>query len=53
MTLAGIIIMVLSVTVVSGLFFWCVAKVLTVSDDQTDKLHGFEQETPDVEHDEK
>ncbi len=49
MTLGGIFIMVGSVSVVTGLFIWCVYKVLTVPENPSPKMHGFEQETPDTE----
>jgi hypothetical protein len=48
MTLAGWIIMLLSVGSVSLLLVWCVVKVLTAPDD-VEHLHGFEQATPDAE----
>ena len=38
--------MVLSVGTVSLLFVWCVYKVLTTPG-ETERIHGFEQETPD------
>ena len=46
MTIGGWIIMLLSVGAVTVLFFWCVVKVLTTPGD-SEKLHGFEFETPD------
>lgn len=48
MTTGGIIIMISSVSVVTGLFVWCVYKVFTVKENPTPKMHGFEQETPDT-----
>jgi len=53
MTIAGMIIMAISVTLVVLLFAWCVTKVLTVQEDPSEHLHGFEKETPDVEHPKK
>ena len=38
--------MLLSVGTVSVLFTWCVYKVLTTPG-ETERIHGFEQETPD------
>jgi len=49
MTPGGIVIMVCSVSVVTGLFVWCVYKVLTAPENPSPKMHGFEQETPDHE----
>lgn len=46
MTAGGWINMVLSVGSVTLLFFWCVIKVLRTPE-ETEKLHGFEFETPD------
>jgi hypothetical protein len=46
MTLSGWIIMILSVGTVTLLLTWCVYKVLTIPE-ETEHLHGFEQETPD------
>jgi hypothetical protein len=50
MTLAGLLIMVFSVALVTVLFVWCVYKVITSPEASAEHLHGFEQETPDVEH---
>lgn len=47
MTLGGWIIMLVSVGSVSGLFIWCVCKVLTTPSEQ-ESIHGFEIETPDT-----
>jgi hypothetical protein len=46
MTLAGWLIMAISVGLVTALLIWCVYKVLTVPN-ETERVHGFEQETPD------
>jgi hypothetical protein len=46
MTPAGWLIMILSVGSVSILLTWCIFKVLTTPE-ETDHIHGFEQETPD------
>lgn len=48
MTAAGWLIMVLSVGCVCALLVWCVYKVLSIPD-ETEHVHGFEQETPDNE----
>jgi hypothetical protein len=48
MTLAGWFIMILSVSSVSLLLAWCIYKVVTTPE-ETDHIHGFEQEPPDVE----
>ncbi len=48
MTLGGWLIMVVSVGSVTALFVWCIWKVLTTPR-ETERLHGFEQETPDKE----
>jgi hypothetical protein len=48
MTIGGVFIMVVSVSLVCALFSWCVFKVLTASEDPSPKMHGFEQETPDT-----
>lgn len=48
MTLSGWLIMILSVGSVSLLLAWCVYKVFTVPE-ESEHVHGFEQETPDVE----
>ena len=46
MNSGGWFIMLLSVSTVSLLFFWCIYKVLTTPG-ETEHLHGFELETPD------
>lgn len=46
MTIAGWIIMIISVGTVSSLCAWCIYKVLTLPD-ETEHVHGFEFETPD------
>ena len=50
MTLGGMIIMLVSVAIVTSLFAWCVYKVFTAPDDPSERMHGFEQETPDTDH---
>lgn len=46
MTLGGWINLLLSVGTVVTLFVWCVRKVLKTPQ-ETEKIHGFEFETPD------
>ncbi len=46
MTLGGWIVMLVSVTTMTLLFAWCLYKVLTTPD-ETEKLHGFDRNTPD------
>jgi hypothetical protein len=46
MTTGGWIIMLLSVGAVTVLFLWCIWRVLRTPG-ETEKLHGFEFETPD------
>lgn len=46
MTLGGWINMLLSVGFVTGLFLWCIIRVVTTKD-EGEKMHGFEFETPD------
>jgi hypothetical protein len=48
MTTAGWLIMILSVGSVSTLLTWCIFKVMTTPE-ETDRVHGFEQETPDAD----
>jgi hypothetical protein len=48
MTAAGWFIMILSVGSVSALFVWCIYKVLATPQ-ETEHIHGFEQEPPDAE----
>ncbi len=48
MTTAGWLIMILSVSSVSALLAWCIFKVVTTPE-ETEHIHGFEQETPDTE----
>jgi len=47
MTLGGWIILIVSVGTVTGLFAWCIYKVLTLPG-ETEKIHGFEVEPPDI-----
>ena len=47
MTLGGWIIMLVSTLSVTGLFVWCIWKVLT-TEGEDEKVHGFEIETPDT-----
>lgn len=46
MTTGGWIILILSVGTVTGLFIWCMYKVLSTPG-ETEHMHGFELETPD------
>lgn len=46
MTTSGWIIMAISVGLVSVLFLWSITKVL-VTPGESEKMHGFEFETPD------
>ncbi len=46
MTIAGWLVMVLSVGSVTLLFSWCIYKVITTPG-ETERMHGFEQELPD------
>ena len=48
MTLGGWLIMLISVGTVTVLFCWCIYKVLSLPG-ETEKMHGFEFETPDEE----
>jgi hypothetical protein len=48
MTLGGWIVMVVSVGSVTGLFAWCIWRVLR-DPGQARHLHGFEAEPPDKE----
>ncbi|MGJ8653154.1 MAG: hypothetical protein ACSHX8_07760 [Opitutaceae bacterium] len=48
MTLYGWIIMALSVGSVSLLLIWCIVKVFTTPE-ESEHVHGFEQETPDID----
>ena len=50
MTIAGLIVMLLSVGTVVILFGWCIYKVLTTPK-EADKIHAMEFETPDVRQD--
>lgn len=46
MTLAGWIILILSVASVLGVFLWCLYLVLTTPR-EIEHVHGFEKEPPD------
>lgn len=46
MSPGGWLIMIVSVGSVTGLFAWCIYKVL-VTPGESDHIHGFEIETPD------
>ncbi|MFO1486643.1 MAG: hypothetical protein U1F71_25000 [Verrucomicrobiaceae bacterium] len=50
MTTPGLIVMLLSVSIVVSLFSWCIWKVLTTPH-ETEKLHGTDFETPDIRQD--
>ncbi|WP_169305280.1 hypothetical protein [Coraliomargarita akajimensis] len=47
MNTSGWMVMALSVGSVVTLFSWCIYKVLSIPE-ETEHLHGFEQETPDT-----
>src|SRR5690606_24483079 len=47
MTPGGWIILIVSVGTVTSLFAWCIYKVLSLPG-ETEKIHGFEAEPPDV-----
>lgn len=51
MTVAGWIIMLVSIGTVSSLFFWCLYEVLKTPG-EAERLHGFEIETPDEKSEE-
>ena len=46
MNIGGWLIMLLSVGTVSLLFIWCIYRVLSTPG-ETERIHGFEIETPD------
>ncbi len=46
MTIGGWIIMIISTSSVTLLFLWCMWMVLTIPE-ESEKIHGFEFETPD------
>ena len=48
MTAAGWAIMLLSVGSVTALFAWCIYTVLSTPG-ETEHVHGFEPDTPDIE----
>ena len=50
MTPGGWLVMILSVGSVTGVFFWCLWKVLKTPED-SEKLHGLSFETPDEKSD--
>ena len=50
MTTSGLIVMLLSVGTVTVLFGWCVYQVLTTPS-ETEKVHGVEFHTPDMDAD--
>ena len=47
MTIEGWIIMIISVGAVTTLFAWSITKVLRTPTEHSEKMHGFEFETPD------
>lgn len=47
MTAGGWMVMLVSVGMVTAAFVWCLWKVLTTPE-ETEKVHGFEFETPDA-----
>jgi len=50
MTTSGLIVMLLSVGTVTVLFVWCIYKVLSTPH-ETEKVHGVEFHTPDIDAD--
>lgn len=50
MTWGGWLVMVLSVGSVTGLFGWCIWRVLR-DPTEAEKLHGFDTHTPDEQQD--
>ena len=50
MTTSGLIVMLLSVGTVTVLFGWCIYKVLSTPH-ETEKVHGVEFHTPDIDTD--
>ena len=50
MTTSGLIVMLLSVGTVTVLFGWCIHKVLSTPH-ETEKVHGVEFHTPDMDED--
>lgn len=48
MSVGGWIVMIVSITLVTVPFFWCMVKVLSTPR-ETEKLHGFDRHTPDEE----
>ena len=50
MTTSGLLVMLVSVSIVTVLFAWCVYKVLTTPN-ETEKVHGVEFQTPDIAED--
>ena len=48
MNLSGWLVMLFSIGSVVSLFTWCIYKVLTIPK-ETEHVHGFEQEPPDIE----
>lgn len=50
MNAGGWLVMLVSVGSVTALFIWCIWKVLTTKG-ETDHLHGFEVDPPDIVED--
>jgi hypothetical protein len=48
MNLSGWLVMLFSIGSVVSLFIWCIYKVLTIPK-ETEHVHGFEQEPPDMQ----
>lgn len=46
MSVSALIVLVLSVGAITGLFAWCIYRVL-ITPESSEHLHGFEQELPD------
>jgi hypothetical protein len=47
MTLGGWLVMIVSVGTVTGLFIWCIYKVMTEKKTDDHHIHGLDIETPD------
>ena len=49
MSTAGLLIMIVSVGIVTSLFSWCLFKVLTSPSGDSEKLHGADLHSPDMD----
>lgn len=47
MTLGGWLVMIISVGTVTGLFVWCIYKVMTEDKVENHHIHGLDIDTPD------